>query len=118
VSGPPPLDTRRALVRGAAAGSLVLLLGGARGASAQLGGDRVIVAAALEVEQALLRLYRGASTGAPNIDERAIARRFADQQREHVVTLSAVLGRRAASGDDAEDGGEGGFLRQAILLEE
>ncbi len=107
------LDTRRAVVRGAAAGGLLLLLGGAAAAPAQLRGDRPIVAAALAAEEALLRVYEGAGGG--GAAEGGIARRFAEQQREHVAALSQILGQRP---DAPGDGGGGDFLREAIRLEE
>ncbi len=120
--------TRRGLVAGAAAGSL-LLLAGARGASAQLGEDRTLVTAALDLERRALAAYEDASTSeALDVDTRGIARRFAEHQREHVAALAGVLGQ--TGGADAEPaGGEGGeeedggggrddFLRTAIGLEE
>ncbi len=117
--------TRRGLVAGAAAGSL-LLLAGARGASAQLGEDRTLVTAALDLERRALAAYEGASTSeALDVDTRGIARRFAEQQREHVAALAGVLGQTGgadaepAGGEDEEGGGgRDDFLRTAIGLEE
>ncbi len=117
--------TRRGLVRGAAAGSL-LLLAGARGASAQLGEDRTLVTAALDLERRALAAYEDASTSeALDVDTRGIARRFAEHQREHVAALAGVLGQTGgadaepAGGEDEEGGGgRDDFLRTAIGLEE
>ncbi len=117
--------TRRGLVAGAAAGSL-LLLAGARGASAQLGEDRTLVTAALDLERRALAAYEDASTSeALDVDTRGIARRFAEHQREHVAALAGVLGQTGgadaepAGGEDEEGGGgRDDFLRTAIGLEE
>jgi rubrerythrin len=116
--------TRRGLVRGAAAGSL-LLLAGARGASAQLGEDRTVVTAALDLERRALAAYEDASTSeALDVDTRGIARRFAEHQREHVDALAGLLGQTGgadaepAGGEEEGGGGRDDFLRTAIGLEE
>jgi hypothetical protein len=116
---PDRLDTRRALVRGAAAGTLVALLG-AGVARGQLGPDRTLLVSVLELEQRLLALYEGASTAQDvPVDTRGLARRFAEQQREHVAILSSALGERPDVADAGDGGGGGpGVVGRAIGLEE
>ena len=116
------IDTRRALLGGAAAGSLLVLLGrGAGTARAQLGGDRAILVAALDVEQRLLEVYEGAAEGASvDVDTRGLLRLFAAQQEEHVVGLNAVLGGRPPARGDRRIafGGRRAVLQAAVRLEE
>lgn len=112
-------DTRRALVGGAAAGSLLLLLGRARPARAQLGDDRRIVSALLELEAEALELYEGASGDAGFGDEASTTlRRFAEQQREHVGTLGATVGIRPSAPVIERPDGREAFLRRAVSIED
>ena len=113
------IETRRALLGGAAAGSLVLLLGRAAPARAQLGEDRGLVVELRDLEARALVLYERASEGGGLTgDAAATIRSFAEHQREHVDTLSSTIGSRGGALLVALPGGSDAVLRRAVELED
>ena len=113
------VDTRRALVGGAAAGSLLLLLGRARPARAQLDEDRGVLSGLVDLEAQALELYESATRGAGLAAEAGTTiRRFAEQQREHVATLAAALGSRPSAPVIDLPQGRQAVLERAVALED
>ena len=112
------LDTRRALVGGAAAGSLLLLLGGGRRvAHAQIGQDRQIVDGLVELEADALALYEDGAAAVGG-EAATTMRRFAEQQREHVETLDAVVGGDSSNAIVDVPAGRQAILEAAVAAED
>ncbi len=116
---PEGVDTRRALLGGAVAGSL-LLLAGPRAARAQLDQeDRDILRGLLDRESRALALYeRAAGDGALGGEAGETMRRFAEHQQEHVDALASALGGRQGATSANPPTGRQAVLEAAVTAED
>jgi hypothetical protein len=114
------IDTRRALVGGAAAGSLLLLLGRPGAARAQLNEqDREILRELVDLEAEAALLYEGAvEDGAVAGEAGSVLRSFAEQQAEHVDALTSALGSRPPAPVAGDAGDRQAVLERAVELED
>ncbi len=114
------IDTRRALVGGAAAGSLLLLLGRPPAARAQLNEqDRQILRELIDLEaDAALHSEGAVEGGGAGGDAGTVLRSFAEQQVEHVDALTSALGSRPPAPVGGDGGDQQAVLERAVELED